>query len=84
MQTQTEISRESHNLFSAEEVAETIGADLETVNEWRDSCCGLRSRDVRQPSGWPDRSLRPSPGHRRRAIWCAIMTLPMDMSLPPG
>jgi hypothetical protein len=31
MQTQT---RESHNLFSAEEVAETIGADLETVNEW--------------------------------------------------
>jgi hypothetical protein len=34
MQTQTEISRESHNLFSAEEVAETIGADLETVNEW--------------------------------------------------
>jgi len=34
MQTHTEISRESHNLFSAEEVAETIGADLETVNEW--------------------------------------------------
>ena len=34
MQTQTEISRESHNHFSAEEVAETIGADLETVNEW--------------------------------------------------
>jgi hypothetical protein len=34
MQTQTEISRESHNLFSAEEVAKTIGADLETVNEW--------------------------------------------------
>ena len=34
MQTHTEISRESHNLFSAEEVAETIGADLKTVNEW--------------------------------------------------
>jgi hypothetical protein len=34
MQTHTEISRESHNLFSAKEVAETIGADLETVNEW--------------------------------------------------
>ena len=34
MQTHTEISRQSHNLFSAEEVAETIGADLETVNEW--------------------------------------------------
>jgi hypothetical protein len=34
MQTQTEISRESHNLFSAEKVAETIGADLKTVNEW--------------------------------------------------
>jgi hypothetical protein len=34
MQTHTEISRESHNLFSAEEVAETVGADLKTVNEW--------------------------------------------------
>jgi hypothetical protein len=34
MQTHTEISRQSHNLFSAEEVAETIGSDLETVNEW--------------------------------------------------
>jgi hypothetical protein len=34
MQTHTEISRQSHNLFSAEQVAETIGADLETVNEW--------------------------------------------------
>jgi len=34
MQTHTEILRESHNLFSAEEVAETIGADPETVNEW--------------------------------------------------
>ena len=34
MQTHTEISRQSHNLFSAEEVAETIGADPETVNEW--------------------------------------------------
>ncbi|MGA8696162.1 MAG: hypothetical protein WB689_20410 [Xanthobacteraceae bacterium] len=32
MQTHTEISRESHNLFSAEQ--ETIGADLKTVNEW--------------------------------------------------
>jgi hypothetical protein len=29
-------------------------------------------------------TLRPSPGHRRRAIWCAIMTLPLDMSLHPG
>lgn len=34
MQTHTEISRESDNLFSAEQVAETIGADLKTVNEW--------------------------------------------------
>ena len=34
MQTHTGISRQSHNLFSAEKVAETIGADLETVNEW--------------------------------------------------
>ena len=34
MQTHTEISRQSHNLFSAEEVAGTIGADPETVNEW--------------------------------------------------
>ena len=30
----TEISRQSSNLFSASEVAETIGADLETKNEW--------------------------------------------------
>ena len=31
---QTEISRRGSNLFSASEVAETIGADLETINEW--------------------------------------------------
>src|SRR5215469_8385270 len=30
----TEISRRSSNLFSAREVAQTIGADLETINEW--------------------------------------------------
>jgi hypothetical protein len=34
MQTHTEISRQSPNLFSTEQVARTIGADLETVNEW--------------------------------------------------
>ena len=28
------ISRQGSNLFSASEVAETIGADLETINEW--------------------------------------------------
>jgi hypothetical protein len=31
---QTEISRHSPNLFSALEVATTIGADLETITEW--------------------------------------------------
>jgi hypothetical protein len=36
MQTHTEISRQSPNLFSAEQIAKTIGADLETVNEWID------------------------------------------------
>src|SRR5262249_28106816 len=30
----TEISRQSSNLFSAREVAQRIGADLETLNEW--------------------------------------------------
>ena len=30
----TEISRQGSKLFSASEVAETIGADLETINEW--------------------------------------------------
>ena len=30
----TAISRRGSNLFSASEVAETIGADLETINEW--------------------------------------------------
>ena len=30
----TEISRQRTNLFSASEVAETIGADLETINAW--------------------------------------------------
>ena len=30
----TEISRQRTNLFSATEVAETIGADLETINAW--------------------------------------------------
>jgi hypothetical protein len=29
----TEISRQNSNLFSAREVAQTIGADLETINE---------------------------------------------------
>ena len=36
MQTHTEISRQSPNLYSAEQVARTIGADLETVKEWLD------------------------------------------------
>jgi len=31
----TDVSRQSTNLFSATEVAETIGADLETINAWR-------------------------------------------------
>ena len=30
----TEVSRQSTNLFSATEVAETIGADLETIDAW--------------------------------------------------
>jgi hypothetical protein len=30
----TEISRQSPNLFSAEEIAKTIGADLEIVSDW--------------------------------------------------
>jgi hypothetical protein len=34
MHTHTKISRQGPNLFSAEQVAKTIGADLETVNEW--------------------------------------------------
>ena len=34
MQPNTEISHRSSNLFSATEVAETIGTDLETINEW--------------------------------------------------
>ena len=36
MQPQTEISPQSPNLFSATEVAETIGTDLETINKWLD------------------------------------------------
>ena len=34
MQPHTEISHRSSNLFSAIEVAETIGTDLETINKW--------------------------------------------------
>jgi hypothetical protein len=34
VQPNPQISRESRNLFSATEVAATIGADLETINEW--------------------------------------------------
>ena len=34
IQPQSEILRQSPNLFSATEVAATIGADLETINEW--------------------------------------------------
>jgi len=36
METHTEISRQNANLFSAEQVANAIGTDLETVNEWLD------------------------------------------------
>jgi hypothetical protein len=32
-----EIARQSTNLFSATEIAETIGADLETINAWLES-----------------------------------------------
>ena len=35
---------------------------------------------TRHPSGWPDRSPRRFPGHQRRLIWCATMTVPTDMS----
>jgi len=38
------------------------------------NCCRSRWRDIQLPSGWPDRSPRPSPGHRRRPTWCATMT----------
>jgi hypothetical protein len=34
VQPHTEISQRSPQLFSATEVAETIGTDLETINEW--------------------------------------------------
>jgi hypothetical protein len=34
VQPNTEISHRSYNLFSAIEVAETIGTDLETINKW--------------------------------------------------
>jgi len=34
VQPNTEISHRSSNLFNATEVAETIGTDLETINEW--------------------------------------------------
>ena len=34
MQPHTEISHRGPNLFSATEVAETIGTDLETINQW--------------------------------------------------
>ncbi len=36
MQTHSKSSRQSRNLFSAEQVARTIGADLVTINEWLD------------------------------------------------
>ena len=49
----------------------------------RRSCCGSRSRGIRPPSGWPGRSPRPSPGHRRLRIWYATMTVPTGRSLPP-
>jgi hypothetical protein len=38
----------------------------------------------RRPSGWRDRSPKPSPGHQRRPIWCATMTVLTDMSSRPG
>ena len=42
------------------------------------------TRAIRRPSGWPDRSPRPSLGRQRRAIWCATMTEPTDMPSRPG
>ena len=36
METHNRISRHNPNLFSAEQIAKAIGADLETVNQWID------------------------------------------------
>ena len=54
-----EIARQSTNLFSATEVAETIGADLETINAWlqvgaidRAVFGGGLSRRSIKPQGW--------------------------------
>ncbi len=45
------------------------------------SCCGLRSPDIRRPSGWLSRSPRPFPGVQRRPICCETMIARTEMSL---
>jgi len=46
----TEVSRQSPNLFSAEEVAKTIGADLKTVTDWLE--VGAIDRAVFGKTAW--------------------------------
>ncbi len=47
----------------------------------RGSCCGLRSPDIRRPSGWLSRSPRPFPGVQRRPICYETMIARTEMSL---
>src|SRR2546430_91182 len=39
---------------------------------------------IRRPSGWPDRSPRPFPGHQLPPTWCGTTTVPTDMSSRSG
>ena len=55
--------------WSATLTFERLFAFLVLSHGRRRLTCGLRSRGIRQPSGWPDRSPEAlPPGHRRRPI----------------
>ena len=46
------------------------------IGNARGNSSGLPLRGTRPPNGWRSRWWRHFPGIRRRAIWCAIMTVP--------
>ena len=71
-----EIARRSTNLFSATEVAETIGADLETINAW------LEVGDYKGSSAAAARYSRDLIGPLAIALCTTVVTIERVIGVP--
>ena len=71
-----EISRQRTNLFSATEVAETIGADLETINAW------LEVGDYKGSSAAAARYSRDLIGPLAIALCTTVVTIERVIGVP--